>query len=519
MQLLRVFRSRARLGTAALGLLAAAGGVAISTGAGGALASGGQAGGGVVISEVYGGGGNSGATYKNDFIELQNRGSSAVSVSGWSVQYHSSSGSTTTWLTTNLSGSIAAGGVYLVSEGAGGGGTTSLPAAQTTGSINMSATAGTVALVNSTQSLATNNTATAIAGSVDLVGYGSTAIYEDSPAPAPSNTTSDQRTAAADTSDNATDFVTGAPTPGSAAGGTGSTGPTLVTEPAQGLQPVYNYIGSATKSIDMTMYALQDTTAETALANEASKGVKVRVILDGSSNEKSNNTAAYNYLSAHGVQVVWSNPSYTYTHEKSIIVDDASIAIMSLNLQSQYYSTSRDFAVIESTASDVNAAEAVFNADFSDKSITPSDGADLVWSPTDSQKQLLALINGASSSLVVENEEMRDSAIVSAMGSAAERGVNVKVIMTDSGTYDSEFNTLTADGVHIATYSPSASLYIHAKVILADNKQAFIGSENFSNTSLNQNRELGLITTNSTILASLKSTLAGDYAGGTAYTG
>ncbi len=50
----------------------------------------------IVISQVYGGGGNSGATYKNDFIELYNLGSAAVDVTGWSVQYGSSTGSSWT---------------------------------------------------------------------------------------------------------------------------------------------------------------------------------------------------------------------------------------------------------------------------------------------------------------------------------------------------------------------------------------------------------------------------------------
>lgn len=54
----------------------------------------------VVISQVYGGGGNSGATFKNDFIEIFNRGVSAIDISGWSVQYASSSG--TSWQVTEL---------------------------------------------------------------------------------------------------------------------------------------------------------------------------------------------------------------------------------------------------------------------------------------------------------------------------------------------------------------------------------------------------------------------------------
>src|SRR5262252_6426395 len=101
-----------------------------------------QAAGKVVISQVYGGGGNATATYKNDFIELHNTGDTTVSVTGWSVQYAAAGG--TTWQTTALSGNIPPGYYYLVQESAGAGGTSNLPPADATGSINMSATAGKV---------------------------------------------------------------------------------------------------------------------------------------------------------------------------------------------------------------------------------------------------------------------------------------------------------------------------------------------------------------------------------------
>ncbi len=66
----------------------------------------------IVISQVYGGGGNSGATYRNDFIELHNTTDVPLSVDGWSVQYASSAG--TSWTPTSLTGTIPAGGYYLV---------------------------------------------------------------------------------------------------------------------------------------------------------------------------------------------------------------------------------------------------------------------------------------------------------------------------------------------------------------------------------------------------------------------
>ncbi len=101
----------------------------------------------VVISQLYGGGGNGGATLRNDFIELFNRGNVVVNLTGWSVQYASASG-TGTWGKTDLSGSIAPGHYYLVQQAAEGGGTTSLPAPDAIGTLALSGTAGKVALVS-----------------------------------------------------------------------------------------------------------------------------------------------------------------------------------------------------------------------------------------------------------------------------------------------------------------------------------------------------------------------------------
>lgn len=298
---------------------------------------------------------------------------------------------------------------------------------------------------------------------------------------------------------------------------------TVITEPDDGYQPIYDLIDSAKSTLDMTMYELTDTTAEQHLADAASNGVTVRVILD-QNREKSNNTDAYNYLSDHGVQVHWAWDTYAATHQKTITVDGTTSAVMSGNLTSQYYKTSRDFAFIDDDATDVAAIEKVFDADFSDSSITPSDGDDLVWSPTDSEKQLLPIIENAKTSLSVENEEMGYDKVTTALEDAAKRGVDVEITMTNSyDDYATEFDALTAAGAHVHTYpDDNTSLYIHAKVIVADagSSDAVVdmGSQNFSNASWNENRELGVITTDTTIIDKLNTTLASDYAGGTNWT-
>jgi len=166
----------------------------------------------IVISQVYGGGGNSGAPYTNDFIELFNLGSSPVPLSGWSVQYGGATG--TTWAVTPLTNvSIAPGRYYLIEEAAGAGGTAALPTPDASDITNMNATAGKVALVNTTTAL--SGACPIDASIIDFIGYGTVNCSETVNAPALSATNADLRGAneCIDTDNNSSDFVKGAPNP------------------------------------------------------------------------------------------------------------------------------------------------------------------------------------------------------------------------------------------------------------------------------------------------------------------
>jgi cardiolipin synthase A/B len=299
--------------------------------------------------------------------------------------------------------------------------------------------------------------------------------------------------------------------------GPSQSGP-LIVEPNAGFSYVYYLITSARHSIDLTMYELSDRSAEEDLSQAAQNKVDVRVVLDHK--EKSTNEDAYDYLRTHGVKVVWSSSKYEYTHQKTLVVDGSKAVIMTANLTSQYYATSRDFLIYDNIPADVDAISTVFNADYAHKSITPGDGQDLVWSPTDSQDKLLALINGARHTLRVYSEEMGDATIEDALINAAKRGVDVQVCGENTGgEYDSDFRDLTKGGVHVSYYSDENGFYIHGKVVEADNgirgaQKVFIGSENFSSTSLNRNRELGMITSNHQVLSAIASDFATDFARG-----
>jgi phosphatidylserine/phosphatidylglycerophosphate/cardiolipin synthase-like enzyme len=291
----------------------------------------------------------------------------------------------------------------------------------------------------------------------------------------------------------------------------------LVVEPGAGFSSVYNLINGAKRSIDVTMYEFSDTTAEHDLAAAAKRGVHVHVILDR--RERSENSAAYSYFGSHAVKVTWSSPKYRYTHQKTLVVDGSEAVIMTANLTSRYYTTSRDFLVVDTNRADVAAITAVFNADFTHTAVRPGDGSDLAWSPTDSQGKLLSLINGATSSLRIYSEEMGDTTVENALIRAAKRGVDVQVCgENESGEYDSAYSRLARAGIHISYYNSPTGFYIHGKVIEADygtaHAKVFIGSENFSKTSLNDNRELGLIISSHAVMSAIASTFAPDFRNG-----
>lgn len=284
---------------------------------------------------------------------------------------------------------------------------------------------------------------------------------------------------------------------------------------------IYDFINSATTSLDMTMYELEDTTAVNDLISLENKGVTVRVVLDQA--HKSANGSAYTALTNAGVGVAWSPSSFVYTHQKTITVDGTKSLVLTGNLTSQYYATGRDYGVFTDDTRDVASIEKVFDADYAGTSITPTDGDHLLWSPTDSRSRLLSVINAATKTLDVEELEFSDSTVVNAIVARAKAGVAVRVVLETPGSYSSQVAAVKAAGGKVVGYSDPNGFYIHAKAMVADyglsTQEVEAGSMNISSNSLSNNRELGIILTGTgvaqSVATTVENTFAGDYAGGT----
>ena len=168
--------------------------------------------------------------------------------------------------------------------------------------------------------------------------------------------------------------------------------------------------------------------------------------------------------------MVWSSSKYEYTHQKTLVVDGSEAVIMTANLTSQYYATSRDFLVTDTSQADVERDRRRLQRRLTHITASPPATA-RTWSgrPPTPRTSCSALINGAQHSLRIYSEEMGDSTIEKALIAAANRGVDVQVCGENTGgEYDSDFAKLTEGGVHVSYYSDEDGFYIHGKVIEAD---------------------------------------------------
>jgi cardiolipin synthase len=286
----------------------------------------------------------------------------------------------------------------------------------------------------------------------------------------------------------------------------------LFVEPDDGRAPILDELAAARESVTLQIYLLTDPEIIQSLKDANARGVDVRVLLEehpfgGAGGEEE----TFQDLQKAGIDMRWSNPTFTFSHIKTFVVDGSVALIMNLNLTRSAFKSNREFGVVTTDPSSVRTAMEIFESDWS-RSEEPDPGP-LVVSPSNSRDQLLTLIDSSQRSLDIYAEVMRDRAVVTAILDARERGVAVRLVMSDDSddNGDDERAELSAAGVQVRIEN---SPYIHAKIVLVDGQRAFVGSENFTATSLDQNRELGIIVTEPTAIARIQNVFEQDFTNG-----
>lgn len=277
--------------------------------------------------------------------------------------------------------------------------------------------------------------------------------------------------------------------------------------------PYVNALASAQTSIDLSIYLMGYGGILDQLQAKARAGVQVRVILD--QYKRSTNEKYYDLLVAAGAQVKWSDPAFDYFHNKFFVVD-GKVAVMSTGNFSKSYSIDleRNFAAVDRDPADIADLETIFNADWTGTPLAMPCTRMLV-SPINARERILDVIEGAQHTLLVESMQFADTGVREAVKQRIAAGVEVRALLADAAWIDA--NAAAATYLENLGVTVKYIPHLHTKVLVADGKVAYVGSENFSYTSLEKNREVGVVMVEASSIAPLLATFETDWTAGTPF--
>jgi phosphatidylserine/phosphatidylglycerophosphate/cardiolipin synthase-like enzyme len=282
--------------------------------------------------------------------------------------------------------------------------------------------------------------------------------------------------------------------------------------------------GAARTSIDLEIYQLQDRVVVKALAAAAARKVRVRVMLEPRTVGAENYKALSKELAAAGVTVQVTPPAFDTAHNvdhaKFAVIDDKELLFGTGNLVrsglggvTEQAFDNRDFWVEDTRAASLKAGRALFDADWSRQPTKAADFDAFVLTPDNANAKLEALVASAKHTLLVYNQSLDDDALLTALVAAKGRGVTVRVLLGFQPGFagappanQAAIDRLVAAGVQASFLKKH---YLHAKAIVAD-ERAYVGSQNFTNGGLRNNRELGEILEDHSAVAKVIATFEDD---------
>jgi cardiolipin synthase len=272
----------------------------------------------------------------------------------------------------------------------------------------------------------------------------------------------------------------------------------LVVLPDDSAQPILDAINGATKSLRVKMFVFSDPALLKAVIEAHHRKVKVRVMLNPARRSgEAENEESRKMLTKAGVEVIDSNPAFDLTHEKSMVVDDRTAFVKSLNWETKNLTETRDYAVVTDHSHEVNEIIDCFEADWHRKSFDPGEHAHLIWCCGNGRDRIAEFIDLAKHTLFVQNERYQDAIIIERLVRAKERGVKVHVMARPPHTLKKEKLVEGVGGLRIMDdvgikIHKLKHLKLHAKMLFSDGVRAIIGSINLAPGSFDSRRELAI---------------------------
>ena len=275
-------------------------------------------------------------------------------------------------------------------------------------------------------------------------------------------------------------------------------GRSLLVLPDDTPAPILNAIAAARRTLRVKMFAFTDDNLMKAVVAARRRKVKVQVMLNPARRSgEHDNDAVRKALDRGGVDVKDASPAFDLTHEKSMVVDDETAFVKSLNWTTKNLTATRDYSVVTTHAHDVSEIVECFEADWHRKTFTPRPHSHLVWCPGPGRDRICQFIDEARHRLVILNERYQDLVVIERIVRARQRGVRVHVLSPPPHTLKRDKLVEGVGGLRIMDdvgikVHRLRHLKLHGKLLFADDTAAIIGSINFANGSLDGRRELAI---------------------------
>jgi phosphatidylserine/phosphatidylglycerophosphate/cardiolipin synthase-like enzyme len=272
----------------------------------------------------------------------------------------------------------------------------------------------------------------------------------------------------------------------------------LIVLPDDTGSEIIDAINGAVKSLLIKMFLFSDPMLIKAVIAARRRGVLVRVMLNPArKNGVEENEETRRQLENAGIEVRDTNPEFTITHEKSMVVDEQVAFIKSLNWEPKNFIETRDYAIITHHPAEVKEVILCFEADWFRKNFEPGEKLKLIWCSNNGRARIAKFIDEARHTLFVQNERFQDLIIIERLVHASTRGVKIHVMARPPHTL--KFDKLMEgvgglrimDDVGIKIHKLK-HLKLHGKMLLADDCRAIIGSINLSPGSFDHRRELAI---------------------------
>ncbi len=262
-------------------------------------------------------------------------------------------------------------------------------------------------------------------------------------------------------------------------------------------KPIIDAINAAKKSVRVKMFIFSDPDLIKAMKDAKDRGLKVRVMLNPARRSgEEENAETRSALEKAGIEVKDSNPDFGITHEKSLVLDDETAFVKSLNWETKNLTVTRDYAIVTSHKHEVDEVIAGFEADWNREEFNP-ENAHLIWCRGNGRERIARLIDDAKHTLFVQNERYQDSVIIERLVRAAVRGVKVHIMARPPHSLKKEKLVEGVGGLRIMDdvgikIHKLKGLKLHGKMLLADGVRAIIGSINLAPGSFDDRRELAI---------------------------